>query len=100
MLGFLPGLLHAWYIIAKYPDPYIAVNNADDAEGGNVTYYYVAHRVPPPEHRREHDRAYGTTDTNATASRHREDGPSAQGQGVPPSYEQAIKGDYKVQTGD
>ncbi|KAJ2904759.1 hypothetical protein MKZ38_007267 [Zalerion maritima] len=36
MLGFLPGLLHSWYIIAKYPDPaweYEPVPDAERASG-------------------------------------------------------------------
>jgi len=42
-LGFLPGLLHAWYIILKYPDPYDSYTRVEgDAEGSRtVTYYYV-----------------------------------------------------------
>ena len=55
MLGYIPGLLHAWYIIAKYPEGVSCEHEevryhtipADGGEsGGNtrverVTYYYV-----------------------------------------------------------
>ena len=46
MLGFLPGLIHAWYVIAKYPDDDEydhAYQSIPDAEAGRVTYYYVSH---------------------------------------------------------
>lgn len=42
VLGYIPGLIHAWYIIAKFPEPdydYEVLNQ--DAEGGRVTYYVV-----------------------------------------------------------
>ncbi|KAI9790030.1 MAG: hypothetical protein M1816_005644 [Peltula sp. TS41687] len=111
MLGFLPGLLHAWYIIAQYPDDHAAgyhhVDGGDAAERGNVTYYYVSHRgMAPPS---EAQRGYGTTDSSATAQhkqqqqqqpQQRQDGSSGAGAGVPPSYEQAVRGDHKVQTRD
>lgn len=42
VLGYLPGLLHAWYIIAKYPEPaYEYEALPQDREGGRVTYVYV-----------------------------------------------------------
>lgn len=53
MLGYVPGLLHAWYIIAKYPEPVGYYIGEDDDEGGRVTYVVVsqedveAGRVPP-----------------------------------------------------
>lgn len=40
MVGFLPGLLHAWYIIAKHPEPVIYYG-ADDSEDGRVRYVVV-----------------------------------------------------------
>ncbi|KAI4094024.1 MAG: hypothetical protein LQ344_002469 [Seirophora lacunosa] len=132
-LGFIPGLLHAWYIIAKYPDP--SASGYDDLEGGphqphaqqHVTYYYVNDsrnnsqgqlEVPtslasPPQ--RQQYPGYGTVQGMRVPSRGQQgQGPQAQsgavapapapaGEGssqgqVPPSYEQAIKGDNKVQT--
>lgn len=101
MLGFLPGLIHAWYIISIYPDPYMEPNHSH-AEEGNVTYYYVAHRMPAPpttpaqqHQQQQQQRSYGTTNN---ASRPAEEGSSVQGPGVPPSYEQAVRGDHKVQS--
>lgn len=53
MLGYVPGLLHAWYIIAKYPEPVGYYVGEDDDQGGRVTYVVVsqedveAGRVPP-----------------------------------------------------
>ncbi|KAF2671854.1 hypothetical protein BT63DRAFT_422366, partial [Microthyrium microscopicum] len=45
ILGYLPGLLHAWYIISKFPDPgYEPV----DSEESRVQYYYVSGGPPPP----------------------------------------------------
>ena len=43
-LGFLPGLLHAWYIILKFPDPseYESLQDGERGQDGTVTYYYVA----------------------------------------------------------
>lgn len=55
-LGFLPGLLHAWYIILKYPDPY-DYEPVGDRENATVTYYYVQQGPAPP--RRPHH-GYGT----------------------------------------
>lgn len=40
MLGYVPGLLHAWYIVAKYPDP-VDYHGDYDAEGGRVVYVRV-----------------------------------------------------------
>ncbi|ROW16854.1 hypothetical protein VPNG_01525 [Cytospora leucostoma] len=51
MLGYVPGLLHAWYIIAKYPEP-VGYYGEDDSESGRVAYVIVnqedidAGRVP------------------------------------------------------
>lgn len=68
LLGFLPGLIHAWYIILKYPEPdyddvgYEPIPGGSsqrrDLENGQVTYYYVSHQPP----RGPAQRSYGTTD--------------------------------------
>ncbi|KAM7195344.1 Proteolipid membrane potential modulator domain containing protein [Naviculisporaceae sp. PSN 640] len=39
ILGYIPGLIHAWYIIAKYPDPTYEYAGPLDAENGRGTYY-------------------------------------------------------------
>lgn len=50
-LGFLPGLLHAWYIILQNPDPYDEYRQVPDGEhghgsGGRTTYYVITHEQP------------------------------------------------------
>ncbi|KAL8730699.1 MAG: hypothetical protein Q9166_003891 [cf. Caloplaca sp. 2 TL-2023] len=69
MLGYIPGLLHAWYIIAKYPeDSYGAYEPFSDIENQHVTYYYVndsrnnshAGLVPQQQQYPSQNRGYGT----------------------------------------
>ncbi|KAK3294463.1 uncharacterized protein B0H64DRAFT_400757 [Chaetomium fimeti] len=55
MLGYIPGLLHAWYIIAKYPEPpydYEYESVPQDAEHGRI-YVFVngngGHGGQPPQ---------------------------------------------------
>lgn len=109
-LGFLPGLLHAWYIIAKYPETdYDSLPQDGGERGGTVTYYYVSER-PSGERPRQQQRGYGTTENlpppesgvAKTGSHHSNapvagPGESSAG-GVPPSYDQAVRGDHKIQT--
>ncbi|KAI6818972.1 hypothetical protein KC332_g9962 [Hortaea werneckii] len=118
-LGFLPGLLHAWYIIFTYPDPTYEELAQHDAEqghhgdsGGTVTYYYVQQHQGQPQYSAPTARSqagYGTVNATPNAQF-----PAAQGQGFvpsaaaqaggssgdgeapPPSYQQAT-GDHKVQ---
>ncbi|RKU47188.1 hypothetical protein DL546_007816 [Coniochaeta pulveracea] len=81
-LGYIPGLIHAWYIIAKFPEQsydYEAI--PQDAEGGRVTGYVIVHegrrvqgqRVggqhnqqprPQPPPKPVHQQGYGTTNNN------------------------------------
>jgi len=115
MLGFIPGLLHAWYIIAKYPE-----NDYDtipqDAESGRVTYVIVqspngGQRRVPKNSVRPANAGYGTTGTvappvhqdqngtwnnNGTAA----EGSSGGATAPPPTYAQAVKGNHKVQSRD
>ena len=98
MLGYLPGLIHAWYIISLYPEPsdyeYETIPN-DHGENGRVTYYYVNHR-PSGEALRQ--QGYGTTEgMRAPPPQQQQGGEGSTEGGVPPSYEQAIEGDHKVQ---
>lgn len=108
-LGYLPGLIHAWYIISLYPEPdseYETLNQnpeAGNAQGERVTYYYVGHRASGEALRSQstpgNQRAYGTLPA-PTHERPQYEQNGGQGQteeGVPPSYEQAIQGDNKVQ---
>ncbi|OHE92598.1 hypothetical protein CORC01_12109 [Colletotrichum orchidophilum] len=43
LLGYIPGLIHAWYIIAKFPEPDYEYDTLpqQDREGGRVTYVFV-----------------------------------------------------------
>jgi len=43
-LGYFPGLLHAWYIIAKHPDPYNY--EYEPLEGGQQQVYYYTATYP------------------------------------------------------
>lgn len=118
MLGWLPGLLHAWYIIAKFPDPMAAEYEQlpQDAERARVTYVYVQ-GGPGPAGRQQRGvvkhsantqlAGYGTTAPMAPPVHQEENGTWSGGAGgegssngpAPPPYEQAV-GDNKVQTQD
>ncbi|KAH8808852.1 hypothetical protein F5884DRAFT_822020 [Xylogone sp. PMI_703] len=121
MLGYLPGLLHAWYIIAKYPDPEYSMI-PQDAESARVTYIIVQspdgsqRRVPRNSGgaRNGGAQGYGTTAPPTAAPVHQEPNGtwnnSSAGMGgeagssnaglAPPTYADAVKGDHKVQTRD
>jgi len=110
MLGYLPGLIHAWYIIAKNPEyDYEVIPDDEAQQGGRVTYYYISHEQRPNSPRRQQQRPknYGTQGSappvpessrpnNAPAA-----GPSSGARsdeaGAPPSYADAVKGYHKVQ---
>ncbi|KAM0208658.1 hypothetical protein ACHAPA_006794 [Fusarium lateritium] len=129
-LAFIPGLLHSWYIIAKYPEPpYEYEALPQDREGNRVTYVYV--QCPPGPHQHGHPQNqqpkgqpkphhgatnnknnsnlnYGTQ--NAGSSSHpapqQQQGitnngeGSSDSQGVPPSYADVVAGDHKIQSKD
>lgn len=68
-LGYLPGLIHAWYIILKYPDldfddplraEYEPLPGDAQRRQGHVTYYYVSRRAPPSRPPQGADRSYGS----------------------------------------
>ena len=101
-LGFIPGLLHAWYIIAKYPDPaerYDAI--PQDAERGHRVVYVVHGGAPKNGSAgQQGPQGYGTT---APMAPHQQQQPGGEwaGEGsssVPPTYQEAVAGDHKVQT--
>ncbi|PNP59041.1 hypothetical protein THARTR1_01289 [Trichoderma harzianum] len=112
ILGFIPGLLHAWYIIAKFPEPayeYEAIPN--EHGGGRVTYVYVQTPHSPhcqqPKPQEDQGRMnYGTTSQPPQPSpsprpQQQNSGEgSSEPQGVPPSYAEVVAGDHKVQTRD
>jgi len=115
ILGYIPGVLHAWYIIAKYPDDpdYDLIPAAERQSEGRVTYYYVSsdgQRVATGSRQQRGAGGYGTAGTSLAArpagqastpapvpsTPHAGEG-SSEG-AVPPSYADAVKGDHKVQT--
>jgi uncharacterized membrane protein YqaE (UPF0057 family) len=109
VLGFLPGLFHAWYIIAISPDP--TYEQVNDEEQGNVTYYYVQGQPQyAPGGQRPRQQGYGTVGNNRPDAQFPGQqngfvGPSAPtpaessrpSTDVPPTYAQAVQGDHKVQ---
>ncbi|KAK3400363.1 hypothetical protein B0T20DRAFT_182817 [Sordaria brevicollis] len=130
ILGFLPGLLHAWYIIAKNPTPPFEYEGIADesgyrrGEGGQRIYVFVhdqpqgtnnnqsrhhAHKQP----QRQGNMNYGTTANNSAGQHHAPQdsgiahaGPSSgnndndNNNAPPPSYAQVVAGDHKIQTQD
>ncbi|KAI0874653.1 hypothetical protein GGS24DRAFT_331829 [Hypoxylon argillaceum] len=114
-LGYLPGLFHAWYIIAKFPeaDDYERVPQ-DYESGGRVTYVYVQapqphqqpQSQPQPQQQPKHGQPmnYGTASASAPApagSSSSHQGSSSNGDNndrAPPTYAEAVKGDHKIQS--
>jgi len=119
----IPGLIHAWYIIAKYPEPdYDYQSLPQNTEGGRVTYVFVHaddrqnRRQPKPQPGMN----YGTTGSGNNAAASSSSAPPAPapasasasqaqqsqngnaGEGCsdapPPSYAQVVAGDHKVQS--
>lgn len=122
-LGYLPGLLHAWYIIARNPEydyDYEPIDN-EQGSGERVTYFYVAHNQQeagqpgqtnyggtanqPPKGPQQQS---GVVSTASAPSGSGPAGPSSSsrqhhvpgGENAPPTYADAVKGDNKVQTDD
>jgi len=125
-LGFLPGLLHAWYIILQNPDPYDAYNQVPDGErangDGRATYYVITHEQPagragatnygtvgsqPSNGQFPGQQQSGITNQNkpkkgnapsqGSGAPQGGQGSSSQPEGPPPTYADVIKGDNKVQ---
>lgn len=114
VLGFIPGLLHAWYIISITPEPTYDELAQRDPERGQVTYYYVSHQQGPQYQPQQQQPDYGTLNNNsapAPARSHPAPKPAASTAAAPPpqraeagsstdgppSYQQAVEGDHKVQ---
>ncbi|KAF2083293.1 UPF0057-domain-containing protein [Saccharata proteae CBS 121410] len=125
-LGFLPGLLHAWYIIYTYPDPidsYERVPDREQAGGGHVTYYYVQHSPSlhasgprqHPQHPQQQYQShpakpnYGSVNSSAPQKQFPQQSSGAANQtgsgegsadaaAPPPTYADAVGGDHKVQS--
>jgi len=109
MLGYIPGLIHAWYIIAKNPEyDYEGVPDDEAQNGGRVTYYYVSHEQRPNSQRQQRAKNYGTQGSAPPVPQGNRpiEGPAAgpssgasrnDEAGAPPSYQDAVQGDHKVQ---
>ncbi|KIN00368.1 hypothetical protein OIDMADRAFT_19492 [Oidiodendron maius Zn] len=115
MLGFIPGLLHAWYIIAKYPELEYDLIPSEAAEEGRVAYIIVQSpngsttRVAKGTVRPAgtSNLGYGTTAPMAPPVHQSENGQwnndaaeGSSGGTVPPTYAEAVRGDNKIQSQD
>jgi uncharacterized membrane protein YqaE (UPF0057 family) len=121
-LGFLPGLLHAWYVILQNPDPYDGYNQVADGERGDgrTTYYVITHDQPAGRGGQQNYGTVGSQPSNGqfpgqqsgVTNQHKQNkkaiapapqqsqsgqGSSSQPEGPPPTYADVIKGDHKVQ---
>ncbi|KAI1658000.1 hypothetical protein F4813DRAFT_389264 [Daldinia decipiens] len=107
VLGYLPGLIHAWYIISKFPESYEYEVVPQDSERAHVTYVFVQEPQPqarPQAHPKSASNAqpnYGATDNNHNASSSAGPSDAHDDEGnAPPTYAEAVKGDHKIQTHD
>ncbi|KAF8417038.1 hypothetical protein EV426DRAFT_389403 [Tirmania nivea] len=128
-LGYLPGLLHAWYIIAKYPEEscYYPIESESSYPPAPHVYYFGPQGGPPPDTcpgPQAHSPAppprpnpgYGVFQQQypqspsphppAMYTNYQQQTPGdglagpSNGQGGLPSYAEVVRGDFKVQTQD
>jgi len=119
MLGYLPGLIHAWYIIAITPSIY-ADHYHDLERGGreeHTTYWIIDDRNQQPAAPKPGTTPnYGTTSIEgpsqapapaapatpvvANPAQISEGGEGSSGGAPPPTYADAVKGDHKIQSDD
>ncbi|KAI8624542.1 putative stress response RCI peptide [Xylariaceae sp. FL1651] len=111
----IPGLIHAWYVIAKFPESgeYEPVpQDYERGQGGSrVTYVFVPQpvgshpqqqqqqRQPKPDQNMNYGTAASNNTTTSTPS-HQNDEGSGSNDRAPPTYAEAVKGDNKIQTHD
>ncbi|TLS26823.1 hypothetical protein PpBr36_05033 [Pyricularia pennisetigena] len=115
----LPGLIHSWYIIARFPEEQYDYERGYNRDAERVTYVFVAangeqqnSRGPARQPRPSANKSgagptYGTTN-NATSNQASNSSPpqgTNAGEGgsdgtAPPSYAQVVAGDNKIQTQD
>ncbi|KAM3541633.1 hypothetical protein ARSEF1564_005434 [Beauveria bassiana] len=122
LLGFIPGMLHAWYIIAKFPEPpyeYEVLNQGGEGgEGGCGRVHYVYVQPPGGQHQPQQQRPHGGMNYGGTGQhhsnasqqhqhQHQQHGVTTNNNGagrsddqVPPSYAAVVAGDNKVQSHD
>ncbi|RPB07761.1 UPF0057-domain-containing protein [Morchella conica CCBAS932] len=116
IFGFIPGLIHAWYIIMKYPEQYDSFAVAQEGHSTHGGHYYPAQ--PQGQHHPSYPNRTGGALVSAGArqpqkySQHEQqtppetpafgpgEGSSGMQHGEPPSYASVVKGDHKVQTLD
>ncbi|KAH9887163.1 putative stress response RCI peptide [Xylariomycetidae sp. FL2044] len=111
VLGYLPGLIHAWYIIAKYPEShdYEQLPQHENRSGnnnnnngrlepiyGNHPSGQLRQQQPGPQRGMN----YGGTTNGSGAAPQQGEGSRQQPPPPPPTYAEAIKGDNKVQSQD
>ncbi|KAJ1333406.1 YqaE/Pmp3 family membrane protein [Microdochium nivale] len=113
-LGWLPGLLHAWYVIAQFPDPYDDYEQVPQHnESGRVTYVFVSQQpgsqqrpaAAAPKNNKSGATAgrpqnYGATNNNAASSSSAGAANGGSEGNGPPTYAEAVKGDNKIQSHD
>ncbi|KAK5059790.1 hypothetical protein LTR84_009673 [Exophiala bonariae] len=128
-LGYLPGLLHSWYIISSNPERDYDYEALPDGEGGNqhvTTYYYIRHEpsrreygtqqqgaqgqnrpAPPPpksQNKPANKNTGGQVGSSSSAPQVSIEGPSVGAgtdqEGAPPAYADVVRGDNKVQSQD
>ncbi|KAI1933226.1 hypothetical protein LOZ58_004520 [Ophidiomyces ophidiicola] len=97
-LGYVPGLLHAWYIILKYPeaddeypDGYQPIVGGPHHDPERVTYYYVTHNRQGDHAscgNHSNQRSYGTTQNAAPEVPHASTKPGPPGPPQHPSQQQ------------
>jgi uncharacterized membrane protein YqaE (UPF0057 family) len=122
LLGYIPGLIHAWYIIAKFPDEdydYDAIPHHDSEGGGyrrggeRVRYIIIDRtdvRSAKPQNQNQQPQQgpnYGTQGGQSSRPAPQQQGVTSAGNGegsadgaVPPSYAEVVAGDHKIQTRD
>ncbi|KAI0520902.1 hypothetical protein F5B22DRAFT_55994 [Xylaria bambusicola] len=117
-LGYIPGLIHAWYIIAKFPDTaeYERVAQQDYEHGHGHHNERVTYVIVPAPHAQSQQQShqqhakhsqqqvnYGTASSNnagasSSSNQNEASGSSNNGERAPPTYAEAIKGDHKIQS--
>lgn len=124
MLGYVPGLLHAWYIIAKYPEPveyygnytsddgrvrYVRVNQGegagDEEAGGHAGQQRRGQPKPRSQPGRQANMSYGSAAGSSSAAPppppalhhdYNAGEGSSEDMPPPPSYAEVV-GDHKIQ---
>ncbi|KAJ8604754.1 hypothetical protein MRB53_041659 [Persea americana] len=100
VFGFIPGLIHAWYIISITPDN--TYDELQEAEQGRTTYIVV--QGGNAQRPRQAQPSYGSVNNNSVDAQFpgarsgfvQPQQGSSQGDAPPPSYQAAV-GDNKVQ---